>query len=107
YGIYGLYGADAGQSGAGTGVRAEHSAGGVALDVHGRSRFSTCKTGTIPSGRTGLTVADTGIGATSFVALTLTGDPGATSVKWAERRAGLGFFIHLSGRTDRAIPFAY
>jgi hypothetical protein len=96
-------------SGAGTGVRAENTAGGLGLDVVGRARFATCGGGAIGAGQWSHPVANPAVTAQGHITVTLTGSPGALlcAVQWVQRQPGTGFVIKLTRPVDTATPFTY
>jgi len=77
---------------------------GLALDVHGRAKFSTAGAGTIPAQQNSVVVSDPAVTADSHITMTLTGDPGSSAsglpavVVWIERQPGVGFIARLSRR---------
>lgn len=102
--------------GDGAGVRAEHRSseepydldGGLALEVVGKARFSTCGAGTVPAGDNSVFVANGAVMAVSHISVTLTGNPGQRQLRWVERVPGSGFTVHLTtGGPKPATDFTY
>jgi hypothetical protein len=91
----------------GTGVEAR-SSDGLALDVHGKARFSTAGTGTIAAGTSSKAVTVTGaVSASSAVLVTLLGDPGPRQLEYVQRAPPNGFIVRMSGNVLRPVSFAY
>lgn len=110
-GVHGL-GPVVGVHGVGTtGVKAELAgfAGGVgfALEVVGKSRFSTAGSGSIPSGTSSATIANSAVTGQSHVSVTVTGNPGRAQLQWVDRQPGTGFVVHLSRKVRTATPFTF
>jgi|RhiMethySRZTD1v2_1073278.scaffolds.fasta_scaffold286407_1 hypothetical protein len=110
-GVHGL-GAVVGVHGVGrTGVKAElagFAAGvGFALEVVGRSSFSTAGAGSIPSGNSSATVTSSAVTAQSHITVTLAGDPGRAVLQWVDRQPGTGFVVHLNRTVNTATPFTF
>lgn len=101
-------------SSGGIGVQAV-SAGGTALQVEGKARFSTAAAGTVPAGQDSAFINNPAVTALSHVTVTLTGDPGQASsapgskalIAWVERRPGTGFVVHMSRPVRFATAFTY
>ncbi len=69
---------------------------GLALEVIGKSRFSTAGWGTVPAGTNSAGVADSAVSAKSHIIVTLISDPGPRQLLWVERQPGTGFTVHLT-----------
>jgi len=90
--------------GDGPGVRAESRSrtepypldGGLALEVQGKARFSTCGAYTLPRGQNSVFVPNAAVTDVSHITVTLTGDPGPRQLHWVERDPGVGFRLHLT-----------
>ena len=98
-----------GFSEAGIGVQAKvDDPSGFALDVVGRSRFSTAGSAVVPAGQSSVFVADTDVSAGSHISVTLVGNPGVRTVQWVDRAPGSGFTVHLTIAGPKpATPFTY
>lgn len=100
-------------AGGGIGVKAQAASGGVGLEVVGKARFSTAGNSSINAGQASKAVANPNVTATSFVGVTLMGDPGnpllgvRASPAWVQRQPGTGFTVHLTRPAANATPFAY
>ena len=96
-----------GKSTNGVGVSA-HSQAGIALDVAGKARFSTCGAGTIPQGENSKFVPNAAVTGLSHISVTLTSNPALREVRWVERVPGSGFRVYLTPAVLRpATNFTY
>jgi hypothetical protein len=103
----GVLGNSAGTSPPGVGVRAEHTADGVALEVLGKAVFSTAGNSSIPAHADQVQVSEPLVGPDSVVLVTFTSNPGAAMVDWVERKPGTGFVLHLSRIVTKPVKFSY
>lgn len=96
-----------GISPAGVGVRAE-SPEGMALQVLGRSSFSTMGIGEVVRGQDSAWVDDPSVTKESHIMVTLTSDPKSeAAVSWVNRKKGLGFTVHLTHAVVKRTDFTY
>lgn len=70
--------------------------GGLALEVIGKSRFSTAGSAAVPAGDNAVVVANPAVTASSHIGVTLISDPGPRQLGWIERQPGSGFTVHLT-----------
>lgn len=77
---------------------------GTALNVLGKSRFSTAGSAVVPVGADSIFVPNSAVTATSHVSVTLVGDPGPRQLTWVERNPGSGFTVHLSSAPPSKRP---
>ncbi|MGH2367495.1 MAG: hypothetical protein ACRDI2_04795 [Chloroflexota bacterium] len=70
--------------------------GGLALEVIGKSRFSTAGSGTVAAGDSAAFVANSAVTAKSHITVSLISDPGSRQLGWIERQPGTGFTVHLT-----------
>lgn len=101
-------------TGTGIGVEARAGVGGdsldaIALNVRGKSRFSTAGAAVIPGGEEMLFVANPAVTGESHISLTLAGDPRQSQVSWIEQDPSAGFTVHLSRplRKRQDVPLTY
>ena len=84
-------------SGTPTGQHAEPNPdGGLALEVIGKSRFSTAGVAVLPQGQSSVFVSNAAVTEHSHITVTLAGDPGNRHLRWVARDPGNGFTVHLS-----------
>jgi hypothetical protein len=99
-----------GISGSGVGVEAICVGDGAALRVSGKAKFSTAGSAVVPAGAESVFVANAAVTSASHISVTLTGDPGARSVRWVQRSPGSGFTVYLTSQPPKqrpATPFTY
>jgi hypothetical protein len=85
------------------------TAGGVALQVAGKARFSTAGSDIIPRGESDRVVANAVVTASSHITVTLTSEPRPRNVQvtWVERQPGVGFAVHLNVDVNVSTSFTY
>jgi len=83
--------------------------GGLALEVMGKARFSTCGAYTVPRGDNSVFVPNPAVTDVSHITVTLTSNPGGLRVlQRVERMPGSGFRVHLTPALLRpATVFTY
>jgi hypothetical protein len=108
-GVQGLSGTGVGVEGiatlSGVGVAARSlTADGMALQVEGRSGFSTGGAGVVPAGLSSAFIADSAVTAESHISVTLVSNPGTRTLQWVERNPGNGFTVRLSSAPPTQRP---
>ena len=94
--------------GTAVGVLAGNVGDGFALDVAGRSRFSTGGRARIPARRRAFTVPNPVVTAQSLITVTLMSQPSEDGgVLWVERLPGAGFVVHLKEASRSPVELAY
>jgi hypothetical protein len=88
-----------------TALAAENTVGGLALDVTGKSRFSTAGVGAIPAGATSTTIAAPVDPATSVVLITPMADTQRQSL-YVQIATG-SFTVNINDKSHPAIPFGW
>ena len=92
------------QHASGRGLQVE---GPQALEVVGRSLFSTVGSAVIPAGQSSVFVAEPAVSSDSHISVTLM-SAGSRHVRWVERDPGSGFTVHLSpppARTETDLTY--
>lgn len=90
-----------------TALRAINLAGGLALDVRGRSRFATAGCVTFPAGVSSLMVFDPAVTERSIILATFQGDPGNAVLTGIQCKPGQGFIAQTSHRMRTATELGY
>ena len=73
-----------------------NNAGGSALQVQGKAKFSTAGSGVVPAGQASVFVADPDVTNESHISVTLVTNPVWRLLMWVERDPGDGFTVHLT-----------
>lgn len=92
-----------------TGPAVEAISPDIALQVFGKSAFSTAGSAVIAGGEDAHFVPNPVVTGESHISLTLAGDPGPSQVSWIEQDPGSGFTVHLSRplRKGSDVPLTY
>jgi hypothetical protein len=78
-----------------------NNAGGSAIQVQGKAKFSTGGSGVVPAGQASVFVADTDVTSDSHISVTLVTNPMWRLLMWVERDPGVGFRVHLTPAPTR------
>jgi hypothetical protein len=83
------------------------AAQGIALDIQGTARFTSCGAGSVGAKTDTTTVVQPKVTALSHITITFVADPGDIGGFWVQRQPGTGFVLHLAKKSDVAAPFTY
>jgi hypothetical protein len=108
-GVHGQSGTGVGVLGiatqAGIGVEARSDTpDGIALQVRGKTTFTTGGSAAVPAGGESVFVAHPDVTEESHISVTLVSDPGIRQVLWVERDPGNGFTVYFTPAPPRKRP---
>jgi hypothetical protein len=88
------------------GIAVEAMSEHIALAAMGAIHTNMAGNGAVPKKSDSFSVACDEVTAKSHITITFNNNPGNLSY-WVERNAGVGFTLHLSKKTDQALPFSF